>query len=92
MDLRPTMRNRGLEPTDQAKPSETSGLPGTGLGLARQESAGLVFEWVWNRPDWFLWPKPGLLAGYQDPLLTFHIPDADCNGRGRTQVTEMLQD
>jgi len=33
------MRNRTLEPAGLAKPGETHGLVGTGLGWARQESA-----------------------------------------------------
>jgi len=47
---------------------------GTGLGLARPESAGRVFGWFWNRTDLFLRSKPGPLAGYLDPLLTLFIP------------------
>jgi len=64
------MQKRRLEPMGLAKPGETHGLTGTGPGLACQESAGRVFGWFWNRTDPFLRSKPGLLAGYPDPLLT----------------------
>jgi hypothetical protein len=59
-----------LEQTGLAELVETRGLTGTGLGLARQESAGGVFGRVWNRTDTFLRSKPGPLAGYPDPMLT----------------------
>jgi hypothetical protein len=64
------MQNHILEPTGLAKPGETRGLTGTGPGLARQESAGRVFELVWNRTDIYLKSNMGPLAGYPDPLLT----------------------
>jgi len=53
-----------------AKPGETRGLMGTGLGLARQESTSGVFRRVCNLTDPFLGSKPGPLAGYPDLLLT----------------------
>ena len=68
--MKPKTQNRRLEPTGLAKPGETRGLTGTGLGLARQQSAGRVFGRVWKQTDLFLWSKPGPLAGYPDPLLT----------------------
>jgi len=64
------MQNRILEATGLAKPGKTRGLMGTGPGLARQDSAGRVSGWFSNRTDLFLGAKPGLLAGYPDPLLT----------------------
>ena len=70
INVKPETRNRRLEPTGLAKPGETRGLTGTGPGLARQESAGLVLGRFWNRTDPFLRSKPGPLAGYPDPLLT----------------------
>jgi hypothetical protein len=56
------------------KPIGTRGLLGTGPGLASQQSAGRALRWVWNRPDPFLRSKPGLQAGYPDPLLTLLLP------------------
>jgi len=44
-------------------------LTGTGPGLARQKSVGLVFVLGWNRTDPFLRSEPRWLAGYPDPLL-----------------------
>jgi hypothetical protein len=70
INVKPEKQNRRLEPTGLAKPVETRGLTGTGPGLARQESAGRVSGRFWNRTDPFLRSKPGLLAGYPDPLLT----------------------
>jgi len=71
--MKPETQNRRLEPTGLAQPGETRGLTGTGLGSARQESAGLVFGRFWNRTDPFLRSKPGPLAGYPDPLLTLAL-------------------
>jgi len=67
------MENRGLQPADLAKPGETRGLKGTGPGLARHQSEGRVFGWVWNQTDQFQRSKPGLLAGYPDQLLTWGV-------------------
>jgi hypothetical protein len=53
-----------------AKPGATRRLMGKGPGLARIESVSWVFGLVWNRPDPFVRSKPGMLAGYQDLLLT----------------------
>jgi len=70
INVKPETRNRRKEPTGLAKRGETRSLTGTGPGLARQEAAGRVFGRVWNRTDPFLRSKPGLVAGYPDPLLT----------------------
>jgi hypothetical protein len=53
-----------------AKPGETRGLTGVGLGLPRQESTGRVFGRFWNLTDRFLQSKSRPLAGYPDPLIT----------------------
>ena len=53
-----------------AKPGKTSGLTGTGQGLACQDAAGWVSGRFWNRTELFFRSKPGPLAGYPDPLLT----------------------
>jgi len=68
--MKPVTQNRRLEPRGLAKPGEIHGLTGTGPGVARQESAGLVFGLFRNRTDPFLRSTPGPLAGYPDPLLT----------------------
>jgi len=67
------MQNPRLEPTGRAKPGETRKLTGVGPDLARHEAAGLVFCRVLNTTDPCLWYKPGLWAGYPDPLLTLGI-------------------
>ena len=64
------MQNRRLTPTGVAKPGKTRGLTGTEPGLDRQEAAGRVFGRFWNQTKPFFRSKPGLLAGYPDPLLT----------------------
>jgi len=46
---------------------------GTGMGLAWQEAPGHVFGRVWNRTELCFQSKPGLLAGYPDPLLTLPL-------------------
>jgi hypothetical protein len=43
---------------------------GRGTGLAREEAAGQVFGQVWNWTEQCFRSKPGLWAGYLDPLLT----------------------
>jgi len=48
INVKPEIRNRRLEPTGLAKPSESRGLTDTGLGLASQEAAVRVVGWVWN--------------------------------------------
>jgi len=78
INVKPETQNRRLEPTGLAKPGETRGLTGTGLGLARQDSAGRVFGRFWNRTDAFLRSKPGPLVGYPDPLLTLGINTTRC--------------
>jgi hypothetical protein len=78
INVKPETQNRRLEPTGLAKPGETRGLTGTGPCLARQESAGRVFGWFWNRTDPLLPSKPGPLAGYPDPLLTLPMAQ-QCN-------------
>jgi hypothetical protein len=70
INVKPKTQNRKLELTGVANPCETRRLMGTGPGLAREESAGLVFGRFWNRTNPFLRSKPGQLAGYPDPLLT----------------------
>jgi len=75
MNVKPETQNRRLELTGLAKPGETRGMTGTGPGLARQESAGQVFGWFWNRTNPFLRSKPGLLAGYPDPVLTLGLSE-----------------
>jgi len=67
------MQNWRLEPTGQAKPGRILWWMGTGPGLACQESAGLVVEWVQIRTDQIIMSEPGLLAGCLDPLLTLPI-------------------
>ena len=71
--VKPETQNRRLEPTGLAKPRETRGLTGTGLGLARQESAGQGFWRFWNWIDMILRSKPGPLPGHPDPLLTLNV-------------------
>lgn len=61
-----------LEPTGVGNPAETCRLTGTGTAPARQEAAGQDFGWVWDPRAVCLLSKPGLLAGYVDPLLTLH--------------------
>ena len=73
MNVKPETQNRRLEPMGLAELSETHRLTGTGLGLACQESASLVFGQVWNRTDLVLQSKHGLLVGYPDTLLTVII-------------------
>jgi len=73
INMKPDTQNRRSEPTGLAKLGQTRGMTGTGPGLARQESAGRVFGRYWNRTDPILRSKPGLLAGYPDPLLTLHL-------------------
>jgi hypothetical protein len=70
IDVKSESQNLRLEPTALAKLGKIRGLMGTGPGLARQESARQIFGQVWNRIDLFLRSKPGLLAGYLNPLLT----------------------
>ena len=53
-----------------AKPSETHRWTGPGLGLAHHEPLGQVFGQDWNRTQRCLWYKPGLRAGFLDPLVT----------------------
>jgi len=67
--VKPETLNRRLEPTGRVRPGETRRLRGTGPGLTCQESAGQVFGRVWNCIDLCFGSKPGLLAGYPDPLL-----------------------
>jgi len=71
--VKPETQNRRSEPTGLAKLGETSGLTGTGPGLARQQSAGWGFGPVWYRTDPALPSKPGTLAGYLDPLRTLLV-------------------
>ena len=59
INVNPEKRNRRLEMTGVAKPGKTRRLTGTGLGLARQQSAGKVFRWVWNRTNSSLQSKYG---------------------------------
>jgi len=68
-NVKPETQNWRLEPTSLAKPREIHRLTGTGLGIARQLSAGWVLGQVrnWNYP--VLLSKPGLLADYPDLLL-----------------------
>ena len=73
INVKPKTQNRGLELTGVSKPGESRGLTGTGLGLARQESAGRVFGQVWNRNDPFLESKPGPLAAYLEQFLTLMV-------------------
>jgi len=73
INVKPETQNWRLELTGLAKCSKTRGLMGTGLGLAYQGSAGRVFGLVRNQSDPFLRSKPGLLAGYLDPLSTLHM-------------------
>ena len=63
------MQNRTLEQTGLSKPGKTYWVMGTGPGLAHQDSAGVVSEWVWNQTEPFLCAKPRPLVGYPDPLL-----------------------
>jgi len=70
------MQNRTLEPMGVAKPGKTCGLTGMGPGLARQDSAGQVSGWFWNRTDPVLQAQPGPLAGYPDLLLTLVLSQA----------------
>jgi len=72
INVKPEMRNRRFELMGLAKPDEPCGLMGTGPGLTRQEAVGRVFGRVrhWTVP--FLLSKPGLPAGYSDPLLTLN--------------------
>ena len=63
------MQNRTLELTGLFKPAKTYWVMGTGPGLARQDSAGVVSGQVKNRTEPFLRAKPRLLVGYPDPLL-----------------------
>jgi len=67
--VKPETHNRRLELTGLAKPGETHVLTGLGLGLARQESVGQDFGWVWDRAVTFSRSNPRPLAGYPDPLL-----------------------
>jgi hypothetical protein len=76
INVKPETQNRRMEPTGLAKPGETRGVMGTGLGLARQESAGRDFGRFWNQNDLLSRSKPGPLAGSTDPLLT--LPIATC--------------
>jgi hypothetical protein len=46
-------RIRGLDPTGLGKPGKTPWLTGPGPGLARQDAAGRLFEWVWNQNEPF---------------------------------------
>jgi len=64
------MQNRRLEPTGLTNPDRTSGLMGTGLGLACQQGVGQILRLVWNQTYLCLWSQPGQLAGYPDLLLT----------------------
>jgi hypothetical protein len=64
------MQNLRLEPTGLTNPGRTTGLMGTGLGLARQQGVGQVFRLVWKQTYLFLWSQPGQLAGNPDLLLT----------------------
>jgi len=68
--VKPETQNWRLEPTGLAKQGKTSGLTGTGSGLARQAAAGRGFGQFWNRTYPFLLSKPGPLAGYPEPVLT----------------------
>jgi len=74
-----------LDPTGLGKPSKTSGLTGTGPGLAHQDVAGLVFERVWNRNEPFYGSQPGPLAGYPDPFLTLSARSREETG-SRTEL------
>jgi len=47
-----------------------------GPGLARQDAAGWVFGWFWNKTEPLMQSKPKLQAGYLDPLLTLVVEDA----------------
>jgi len=73
INVKSKMKNRRLELTSVAKPGESHGLTGTVPRLARQESAGGVFGWVWNQTNSFLWSKHRPLAGYRDPLPTLLV-------------------
>ena len=72
INVKPKTQNRRLNPTGLVKPGETCWLTGTSQDLAHQQSAGQDFGRVWKRTDPFLRSKPGLLAGYPNPLLTLH--------------------
>ena len=67
INVKPETQNRRLKPTGLAKSGETSGLMGTGPGLARQESAGWDFGRFLNRTDPFLRSKPGPVANTMSP-------------------------
>ena len=72
-NVKPDMWKQRLGPSGLAKPGVTRDLMGSGPGLARHESAGLGFGWVWNQTDPFLRSKPGPLAGCPDLLLTLDL-------------------
>jgi len=75
------MQNWRLNPMGPAKPGETRRFTGTGPGLDIREAAGRVSAWFWTGTEQVLRYKPGLLAGYPDPLLTPLSLDMKCNLR-----------
>jgi hypothetical protein len=60
-----------------AKPRKSRRALSTGLGLAHATAVSRGFGWVYNRTNLFLLSKPGLLAGYPDPLLTLRTVHRD---------------
>ena len=68
INMKPETQNRRLELTGLASRGETCGSTGTGLCVARQESAVRVLGRFWNRTDLFLRSKPGPLGGNPGPI------------------------
>jgi len=72
--VKPETQKRRLDVAGLAKPSKTPWLPSTGSGLSCQEAAGQDSGRVWIWTDPLFQSKPGLLAGYQDLVLTLGGP------------------
>jgi len=65
----PETQIQWLDPTGLAKPGETHGLIGTGLGVDRQDAAGEVFGGSWNQIELFFRSRPGPVANTFPPSI-----------------------
>jgi hypothetical protein len=70
INVKTETQNQRLQSKGLAKPRKTRRLMGIGPVMARQESAGQVFGWVWHHTHTVLRSNPRPLAGYADPLQT----------------------
>jgi len=69
-----------LEPLSTSNPAKYPRFNVRSGWQPQQDKVGLLFGWVWIRMEPVIRSKPGLLAGYLDPLLTLCTDLLDIHG------------